>query len=183
MCRTVTDAAICSARFTGVDPRDSATNAGSGRSFADYTKSLDVNGLKGARIGVHRKAFGFSDAVDKVMKDSIDIIKTRGATVVDPADIPTQGKFDDSELEVLLYEFKADLNAYLASLGPRAPVKSLKEIIDFNEQYRDREMPLLWPGPFDQGAGQRTFDREGLSRRARQESSADPQGRHRFCDG
>jgi amidase len=143
MCRTVTDAAILLGALTGVDPRDSATNAGSGRSFADYTKSLDVNGLQGARIGVHRKAFGFSDAVDKVMKDSIDIIKTRGATVVDPADIPTQGKFDDSELEVLLYEFKADLNAYLASLGPRAPVKSLKEIIDFNEQYRDREMPYF----------------------------------------
>jgi len=143
MCRTVTDAAILLGALTGVDPRDSATTASSGRSFADFTKSLDVNGLKGARIGIHRKAFGFSDAVDKVMKDSIDIIKTRGATVVDPADIPTQGKFDDSELEVLLYEFKADLNAYLASLGPRAPVKSLKEIIDFNEQYRDREMPYF----------------------------------------
>ena len=143
MCRTVTDAAILLGVLTGVDPRDSATNAASGKSFADYTKSLDVNGLKGARIGVHRKAFGFNDAVDKVMKDAIDIIKTRGATVVDPADIPTQGKFDDSELEVLLYEFKADLNAYLASLGPRAPVKSLKEIIDFNEQYRDREMPYF----------------------------------------
>ena len=77
------------------------------------------------------------------MNDCIDIIKKRGATIVDPADIPTQGKFDDSELEVLLYEFKADLNSYLASLGPRAPVKSLKEIIDFNEQFRDREMPYF----------------------------------------
>jgi amidase len=143
MCRTVTDAAVLLGALTGLDPRDSATSAGSGRSFADYTKSLDANGLQGARIGVHRKAFGFSDAVDKVMKDAIDIIKTRGATVIDPADIPTQGKFDDSELEVLLYEFKADLNAYLALLGPRAPVKSLKEIIDFNEQYRDREMPYF----------------------------------------
>jgi amidase len=143
MCRTVTDAVILLGALAGVDSRDSATIAGRGRSFADYTKSLDANGLKGARIGVHRKSFGFSDAVDKLMKDSIDIIKTRGATVIDPADIPTHGKFDDSELEVLLYEFKADLNAYLASLGPRAPIKSLKEIIDFNEQYRDREMPYF----------------------------------------
>lgn len=143
MCRTVTDAAILLGALTGVDSRDTATNASRGRSFADYTKSLDANGLKGARIGVHRKSFGFSDAVDKLMKDLIDIIKTRGATVIDPADIPTHGKFDDSELEVLLYEFKADLNSYLASLGPRAPVKSLKEIIDFNEQYRDREMPYF----------------------------------------
>ena len=141
MCRTVTDAAILLGALTGVDPRDAATKASAGKSVVDYTKALDANGFKGARIGVHRKGFGFNDAVDKLMTDCIDIIKRRGATVIDPADIPTAGKFDDSELEVLLYEFKADLNEYLRSLGPRAPVKSLKEIIDFNEQYRDREMP------------------------------------------
>jgi len=141
MCRTVTDAAILLGALTGIDPRDNDTKASAGKSLADYTKSLDANGLKGARIGVHRKGFGFNDAVDKLMKDCIDIIKRRGATVIDPADIPTAGKFDDSELEVLLYEFKADLNEYLRSLGPRAPVKSLKEIIDFNDQYHDREMP------------------------------------------
>jgi amidase len=143
MCRTVTDAAILLGALTGIDSRDNATKSSTGKSFADYAKFLDANGLKGARIGVHRKGFGFNDAVDKLMKDCIDIMKRRGATVIDPADIPTQGKFDDSELEVLLYEFKADLNSYLASLGPRAPVKSLKEIIDFNEQYRDREMPYF----------------------------------------
>jgi len=141
MCRTVTDAAILLGALTGIDPRDNDTKASAGKSLADYTKSLDANGLKGARIGVHRKGFGFNDAVDKLMKDCIDIIKRRGATVIDPADIPTAGKFDDSELEVLLYEFKTDLNEYLRSLGPRAPVKSLKEIIDFNDQYHDREMP------------------------------------------
>jgi len=141
MCRTVTDAVVLLSALAGPDPRDSATKAGN--SFADYTKFLDASGLKGARIGVHRKGFGFNDAVDKLMNDCIDIIKKHGATVIDPADIPTQGKFDDSELEVLLYEFKTDLNNYLASLGPRAPVKSLKEIIDFNEQYRDREMPYF----------------------------------------
>ncbi len=143
MCRTVTDAAILLGVLTGTDSRDSATNAATGKSFADYTKFLDANGLKGARIGVQRKAFGFNDGVDKLIGDCIDIMKRRGATVVDPADIPTQGKFDDSELEVLLYEFKAGLNSYLAALGPNAPVKSLKEIIAFNEQYRDREMPYF----------------------------------------
>jgi amidase len=132
MCRTVTDAAILLGALTGIDSRDDATKVSAGKSFADYGKFLDANGLKGARIGVHRKGFGFNDAVDKLMTDCLDIMKRRGATVVDPADIPTQGKFDDSELEVLLYEFKAGLNSYLASLGPRAPVKSLKEIIDFN---------------------------------------------------
>jgi len=143
MARSVTDAALLLSVLGGIDARDDATRASTGKSFADYSKFLDANGLKGARIGVHRKGFGFSDAVDKVMNDCIDIIKKRGAIVIDPADIPTQGKFDDSELEVLLYEFKADLNSYLTSLGPRAPVKSLKEIIDFNEQYRDREMPYF----------------------------------------
>jgi amidase len=143
MCRTVTDAAILLGALAGVDSRDSTTKAAAGKSFADYTKFLDANGLKGARIGVHRKAFGFNDAVDKLIGDCLDIMKRRGATIVDPADIPTQGKFDDSELEVLLYEFKADLNSYLASLGPNAPVKTLKEIIAFNEQYRDREMPYF----------------------------------------
>jgi amidase len=143
MCRTVTDAAILLGTLAGIDARDDATKASTGKSFADYSKFLDANGLKGARIGIHRKGFGFNDAVDKLMTDCIDIMKKRGAIMIDPADIPTQGKFDDSELEVLLYEFKADLNSYLAALGPRAPVKSLKEIIDFNEQYRDREMPYF----------------------------------------
>ena len=143
MCRTVTDAAILLGALTGIDSRDDATKASASKSFADYTKFLDANSLKGARIGIHRKAFGFNDAVDKLINDCIDIIKKRGAIIVDPADIPTAGKFDDSELDVLLYEFKADLNSYLASLGPGAPVKSLKEVIDFNEQYRDREMPYF----------------------------------------
>src|SRR2546423_361491 len=141
MCRSVTDAVHLLVALMGVDSRDSATQAQAGKTARDYRKFLDADGFRGARIGVHRKSFGFNDAVDRLMNDCIDIIKRHGATVIDPADIPTQGKFDDSELEVLLYEFKADLNAYLASLGARAPVKSLKEIIDFNEQYRDREMP------------------------------------------
>ena len=140
MCRTVTDVAILLGALTGIDSRDDATKASAGKSFADYTKFLDASGLNGARIGIHRTGFGFNDAVDKLMNNCIDIIKKRGAIIVDPANIPTAGKFDDSELEVLLYEFKADLNSYLASLGPGAPVKSLKEVIDFNEQYRDREM-------------------------------------------
>src|SRR5205823_2090947 len=142
-CRTVTDAVHVLVALMGVDSRDDATKASAGKTALDYTKFLDADGFRGARIGVHRKSFGFNDAVDKLMNNCIDIIKKRGAIIVDPADIPTAGKFDDSELDVLLYEFKADLNSYLASLVPRAPEKSLKEIIDFNEQYRDREMPYF----------------------------------------
>jgi amidase len=143
MCRTVTDAAILLAAMTGMDPRDPVTETMPLKALNGYSKFLDPNGLRGARIGVQRKSFGFNDAVDKLLNECIDAIKRLGATVVDPADIPTQGKFDDTELEVLLYEFKADLNKYLASLGPSAPVKSLKEIIDFNEKNRPRELPYF----------------------------------------
>src|SRR5207247_11203847 len=97
----------------------------------------------GARVGVARRSFGFNDQVDALMNDLIGEMKRLGAVFVDPADIPTAGAFDDSELDVLLYEFKSDLNGYLASLGPTAPVRSLKEVIDFNEKNRDKEMPYF----------------------------------------
>jgi amidase len=141
MARTVSDAAILLGTLTGIDPNDGATKAQ--RSFTDYTKFLDKDGLKGARLGVARKYFGFNDRVDKLMNDLISEMKKLGAVMVDPADIPTSGKFDDSELEVLLYELKADLNKYLRGLGPSAPVHSLKEVIEFNEKNRDREMPYF----------------------------------------
>jgi amidase len=143
MARTVADAAILLGAIVGFDPQDSITKAGQEKFSGDFNSSLDVNGLKSARIGVVRKSFGFNDGVDKLMEESIDAIKRLGAIIIDPANIPTAGKFDDSELEVLLYEFKADLNKYLAALGPGAPVHSLKEIIEFNERNRDREMPYF----------------------------------------
>ena len=143
MTRTVTDAAILLTALTGIDPRDEATNASRGRSASDYTKFLDKDGLRGMRLGVARKHFGFNERVDKLMNDLLVEIKKAGAVLVDPADIPTTGKFDDSEFEVLLYEFKADLNAYLAGLGPQAPVRSLAEVITFNETNRAREMPYF----------------------------------------
>jgi amidase len=143
MCRTVKDAAILLGALTGADPEDLATADSAGKSRTDYTQFLDANGLKGARIGVARKYFGFSDAVDKLMEQSLDAMKKQGAILIDPADIDTFGKFDDSELVVFMYELKADLNAYLARLGPGSPVHSLKEIIDFNERNSDKEMPYF----------------------------------------
>lgn len=143
MCRTVTDAAILLSALVGVDARDPATRNAPSKATGDYTKFLDANGLKGARLGIVRKSFGFNDATDKLMNELIAELKSQGAAIVDEANIPTAGKFDDSELEVLLYEFKADLNKYLAGLGPQAPVKSLKEIIAFNEQHADKEMPYF----------------------------------------
>ena len=142
MARTVRDAAIVLNAIAGIDARDTATSSLRTREQVDYTRYLDANGLRGARIGVARaKFFGYSDVADKVINDAIDAMKAHGAVMVDPANIETAGKFDDSEFDVLLYEFKADLNSYLASLGARAPVKSLQEIIAFNDAHKSQEMP------------------------------------------
>lgn len=143
MARTVEDAAILLAAISGIDSRDTATKRASGRLETDYRMLLDKNGLRGARIGVVRKYMGFNQDVDKLMEQSIATIKQLGAVIVDPAEIPTAGQFDESELEVLLYEFKADLNSYLVAAGSSVPVRSLKEIIEFNEKNRDREMPFF----------------------------------------
>jgi amidase len=143
MARTVADAAALLSALAGLDPRDTATGASRGHAQADYTQFLDARGLSGARIGVARKHFGFSDAVDVLMNEAIAELKRQGATIIDPADIATTGKFDDAELEVLLYEFKADLNKYLAGLGPQAPVRTLAEIIAFNDKHRAEEMPYF----------------------------------------
>lgn len=143
MARTVTDAAILLGALAGIDPEDKVTAESRGKSAADYTKFLDPAGLKGARIGVPRKHFGFSDAVEKLMNAAIEAMKHEGAVIIDPADIETMGKFGNSEEDVLLYELKADMNAYLAALGPGAPVHSLKEIIEFNEKNWEREMPYF----------------------------------------
>jgi amidase len=143
MCRTVRDAVILLGALTGVDPADSATAASSGKSFTDYTQFLNPDGLRGANIGVLRKAFGFNPAVDKLLESALDVLKKQGATLVDPVAIETAGKFRESEFLGFMYELKADLNAYLAWLGPNTPVKTLKEIIEFNEKNAAREMPFF----------------------------------------
>lgn len=143
MARTVADAATLLGVLAGVDPADSATEASRGKAFVDYTRFLDAHGLRGARIGVVRKLFGFNDAVDQLMETAMDAMKHQGAVLVDPANLDKVQELGDSELEVLLYEFKADLDAYLAGLGSRAPLHSLKELIDFNERHKKEEMPYF----------------------------------------
>ena len=143
MARTVRDAAILLGALTGIDDQDKATGESRGKAPADYTQHLDAQGLKGARIGVVRKYFGFLDKVDVVINQALEVLKAQGAVLVDPADIETIGKFDDTENTVLLYELKADLNAYLARLGAGAPVHTLKEIIEYNERNRGKEMPYF----------------------------------------
>lgn len=143
MARSVADAALVLGALTGSDPRDPATGANPQNALTDYSQFLDPRGLTGARIGVARKYFGFSENVDRLMTTALDAMKREGATLIDPADIPTFGKFDDSEMELFLYELKADLNAYLAQLGPAAPVRTLAEVIEFNEKHKDKEMPYF----------------------------------------
>jgi amidase len=139
MARTVRDVAIVLGAMAGADPQDPSTTDHQGKAYPDYTGFLDPAGLKGARLGVVRKYFGFNDAVDQLMESRIDDMKRAGAEIVDPANIPTIGKFDESELTVFYYELKADLAAYLAHrVG--SSVKSLKDVIEFNEVNRGREM-------------------------------------------
>ena len=141
MCRTVRDAAVLLGPVTGVDPRDPATAASAGNSLADYSRFLDAGGLQGARIGVARSFGGFSPEEMALFEDAVQAMREAGAEIVDPANLPDAAWNDEQPLLVLEYEFKANLNAYLASLGPDAPVKTLAEVIEFNERNADVEMP------------------------------------------
>jgi amidase len=143
MARTVRDTAVLLSALVGVDDRDLATADAASRGASDYTRFLDVDGLRGARIGVVRKSFGFNPRVDRLMEDALAEMVRRGAVLVDPADLPHAGEYDDSELEVLLFELKADLAAYLQALGPSAPVKTLADVIAFNDAHRAEEMPYF----------------------------------------
>lgn len=143
MARTVADAAIVLGGLTGIDPNDPATQASQQISMLDYTRFLKRGRLKGIRLGVARNYFGFDDRVDRIMEQCLQVLNSLGAVIIDPTNIDTEEKFGPTELEVLYYEFKHDLNAYLASLGPGASVKSLTEIIAFNETNKTKVMPYF----------------------------------------
>ncbi|HVG24359.1 MAG TPA: amidase [Thermoanaerobaculia bacterium] len=143
MARTVTDAAILLGAMSGVDSLDRDTHASRGHAHADYTQFLDPNGLRGARIGVARQYFDFNDHVERVMKNALDALKQLGATLVDPAKIEHSNDYGDTELEVLLYEFKNDVNEYLATAPPSVKTRTLADLIKFNEDNREREMPYF----------------------------------------
>ncbi|RYZ39135.1 MAG: amidase [Myxococcaceae bacterium] len=144
MTRTVADAAALLGVLAGEDPRDAVTATGRGRTHADYTKFLDPKGLEGARIGVPRERFfGYHPATDAIVERALELMKAQGAVLVDPASVPNTNKVDGPELEVMLYEFKAGLEAYLAQLGEGAQVRTIADLIAFNEQHRDREMPYF----------------------------------------
>jgi amidase len=143
MTRTVTDGAILLGALTGIDQWDPITGMSDGMFHSDYTVSLDPRGLDGKRVGVARQFFGFHSEVDAVLEEALAAIKAQGAELIDPVELATRGDFGDAEYEVLLYEFKTDLNLYLAELGEAAPLRSLEEIIRFNNENADLEMPFF----------------------------------------
>ena len=148
MARTVADAAIVLGAIAGVDPLDPATAQSEARGLADYTPFLDADGLRGRRVGVARRFFGFHEAVDRVVESAIEAMRAAGAVIVDPVDLRPAASgavanMGAAETEVLLYEFKADLNTYLSARGPDAEVRSLAGLIAFNERNADEEMPYF----------------------------------------
>ena len=143
MARSVRDAALLLGAIAGPDPRDPATAPSDTRGLADYTPFLDADGLRGARIGIQRSVFGFHDAVDRLMEEVIAVLRDRGAFIVDPIDLASSGGLRRAETEVLFYEFKAGLNAYLQNLR-NPPIRSLAELIAFNERNAAEE--LAWFG-------------------------------------
>jgi amidase len=143
MGRCVEDVAILLGAMTGVDPLDPTTSDSAGKSYEDYRQFLHKDGLKGVRLGVARNFFGFNPKVDKLLDECLKVLKTCGAELVDPANLENAEAADSTELEVLLYEFNSDLNAYLSKLGPGARVHSLQELIRFNEENKDKVMPFF----------------------------------------
>ena len=141
MARSVRDAAILLSAMSGADPNDSATSESAGKTQADYTKFLDPAGLRGARLGIARKFFDRNASMDRLVTEYAGVLKGLGADIVDPADFPLHNQWNDPENEVLHYEFKADLNAYLSKLSSSLPARTLADLISFNEKNRDREMP------------------------------------------
>lgn len=139
--RTVADAALLLGAMAGRDPRDPATSEGPAKPQG-YGLALDPQGLKGARIGVVRNQFGNNPRLNALIEGALQTMRAEEAVLVD-VELPYTDKYGDSELEVLLFELKADLNRYLADFGGGAPVRSLKEIIAFNERFSKREMPYF----------------------------------------
>jgi amidase len=151
MARTVADAALLLGALAAVDPADATTAASRGKAPADYSRFLDADGLRGARIGVARaKLFGASPEADRLAEAAVEEMRRGGAVIVDPADIPHLGEYDDAELEVLLHELKADLDPWLRAWAPSARVRTLAEVVAFDREHRDVEMPFFGQELFEQ---------------------------------
>ena len=149
MTRTVRDAAMVLQVIAGADTRDSAT-AGAPATLPNYVDGLRADALKGARIGVARNLAGFHPAVDTAFNEALAALKAAGAVLVDPCDVPNVSAYGEAENIVLQYEFKAGLEAYLASRGASVPYKTLKELIEYNRSHAKEEMPFFAQEIFEQ---------------------------------
>jgi amidase len=138
MTRSVADAALLLGAIAGTDADDAATKDGQGKA-ADYAAALRTDGLRGKRLGVARNFFGGSPAIDALIEKELAVLKAHGAILVD-VQLPNTDKYNDSELEVLLAEFRPDLEAWLAGYASHAPVKTMADIIAFNEKNAGREL-------------------------------------------
>ena len=143
MARTVADATVLLGAMTGIDAQDPATRLSKKRSFTSYTKFLNRDGLNGARIGVARNMAGTNPRIIKIFEHCIEVMKHLGAVIVDPADVPNFDKFSKTEMDVLHYEFKADLNKYFKSVNGTERVHSMEDVIKFNEENSHRVMPYF----------------------------------------
>jgi amidase len=176
--RTVADAAAVLGALTGVDARDPATMASEGKFFTDYTQFLDPNGLKGARIGIPRQVyFGYSEETDAIAEAVISSMRDAGAIIIDPADIPTAQEItsDSAEIIVLIYEFKRDLNAYLAS-RTGIPVRTLADVIAFNLAHAEEELKFFLQEIFDLAESDPFSEQEYLDALARSHSLSRERG-------
>jgi amidase len=173
MTRTVADTAVLLNILAGSDPADPSTKDADKRRAPDYTTFLDAEGLKGARIGVMRYLFGRNVHADRVAEEAIEKLKSLGAVVVDPVEITRAPTLDNDELELLLFEFKADLAAYLAKRGPSARVKTIEEIIAFNETNSSKELVFFGQDLFKAAAAKKALtDRGYLTARDRAKKAA-----------
>jgi amidase len=141
MARTVTDVAVMLGVLAGNDPEDPFTAGCPFPAGTDFTQFLDTDGMKGARIGIARDFFGFHGEVDKRMEQAIQVLKSMGAILIDPANLDIPKESGDIEMEVLLYEFKDGLNHYLSGLPDNVEARTLENLIAFNEKYKNEEMP------------------------------------------
>jgi amidase len=142
MTRTVADAAALLTVLAASDARDGATAEASARA-QDYTRFLQRDGLKGKRLGVMRNQFARNDLVATVVEQALEVLKAQGATLVELAELPNENQYDEGEMTVLLYEFKAGMAKYLAEFAPTSPLRTLADIVAWNEKNRERVMPYF----------------------------------------
>ncbi len=133
MARTLTDAVICLGLLTGIDTSDSLTFTGKNKLISDFTPYLKSDGLKGKRIGLYKVPYGINFKVDTLMNQAVSFIRSQGAEVIE-IDKIAESEVNELSFEIMLIEYKDGLNKYFKSLGENAPIKSIEELIKFNNQ-------------------------------------------------